>query len=170
MNTLKEMLIALARCHVKFVVCGGVAVVLYGIERMTLDLDIVVQMNDENLRRLLDCLKSLGLQPRAPIPAQTLLDGELRRKMREEKGALAFSFIDLKNPYRQIDILISEEPSFEYLSNDAAKIAIDNVIVLAASKSKLIEMKQAVQPIRQKDKDDIQNLRRSLNGDAETNQ
>jgi len=44
-NYLKKMLVTLADAGVEFVVGGGVACVLHGVERVTLDLDVAVQMN-----------------------------------------------------------------------------------------------------------------------------
>ncbi len=54
-NYLKEMLVTLADAGVEFVVGGGVACVLHGVERVTLDLDVAVQMNAPNLDRLNSC-------------------------------------------------------------------------------------------------------------------
>jgi hypothetical protein len=52
-NYLKKMLVTLADAGVEFVVGGGVACVLHGVERVTLDLDVAVQMNAPNLDRLI---------------------------------------------------------------------------------------------------------------------
>ena len=45
------MLVTLADAGVEFVVGGGVACVLHGVERVTL-IDVAVQMNSPNLDRL----------------------------------------------------------------------------------------------------------------------
>ena len=66
-NYLKEMLVTLADAGVEFVVGGGVACVLHGVERVTLDLDIAVQMNSPNLDRLIGAVERLNLQPRVPV-------------------------------------------------------------------------------------------------------
>jgi hypothetical protein len=78
--------------------------VLHGVERMTLDLALVVDMSAENLQRLIDAMRKLNLKPRVPVPPESLLDENSRRKMREEKQALVFSFLDFSNPFRQVDI------------------------------------------------------------------
>lgn len=46
----------LCAAKVEFAVIGGVAAVLHGSARMTLDLDIVAPFSADNLRRLLDAL------------------------------------------------------------------------------------------------------------------
>jgi len=50
-NNLKEMLVTLADADMEFVVGGGVACVLHGVEPVTLDLDVAVQLNAPNLDR-----------------------------------------------------------------------------------------------------------------------
>ena len=61
---------------VDFVVAGGVAMVLHGVERMTLDLDIAVSLESANLHRFLHAMEQLALVPRAPVPASIILDPE----------------------------------------------------------------------------------------------
>ncbi|MBC8043667.1 MAG: nucleotidyl transferase AbiEii/AbiGii toxin family protein [Rhizobacter sp.] len=161
MNHLKDLLVSLAQAKVKFVVCGGVAVVLHGVERMTLDLDIVLEMTTENLERLLATLKALSLVPRAPVPPELLLDMEKVKWLREEKHAVAFNFIDLQNPFRQVDILLTEQPSYDALLTDAETLIIGETEVKIISKAKLIAMKQAVVPVRLKDLADIEALQKS---------
>jgi hypothetical protein len=85
-NHLKDILQELTERGVQFVVCGGVAVVLHGVERMTLDLDLVVDMSRENLQRLIDAMRALNLTPRVPVPPEDLLSPEKVRIMIEEKN------------------------------------------------------------------------------------
>lgn len=73
-NHLKELLLALAHANVRFIVCGGVAVVLHGVERMTLDLDVSVW-------RRITCGNSW--------PSSRV------ENMSKEKNALVFTFFDL---------------------------------------------------------------------------
>lgn len=56
----EKLLAGLARNRVDFAVVGGLAVILNGYPRLTLDADILVQNSSENLRRLLDHLKTWG--------------------------------------------------------------------------------------------------------------
>ena len=45
---LRELLLQLSENSVEFILCGGVAMVLQGAERMTLDLDISLHMEEKN--------------------------------------------------------------------------------------------------------------------------
>ncbi|MDW8466015.1 MAG: nucleotidyl transferase AbiEii/AbiGii toxin family protein [Chloroherpetonaceae bacterium] len=167
-NHLKEILQVLTEKGVRFVICGGVAVVLHGVERMTLDLDLVVDMSRANLERLVEAMRALNLTPRVPVPPESLLDETARRKMREEKDALVFTFLDLNNPYRQVNIFLTDEPSYQTLSEDAVSIDVGGFVVSVASLPKLIEMKQRVNPPRDKDIQDIRFLTKRLKGDNES--
>jgi hypothetical protein len=155
-----ETLCVLADRRVEFVVAGGVAMVLHGIERMTLDLDIAVSLDQENLYRFLGALRHLGLVPRAPLPAETILDRNRIERVILEKNALVFTFWSPSEPYKQIDMFLTRENGFDDLISDAHALWIKGRPIRVASRRKLIEMKSRVQPIREKDETDIRELRR----------
>jgi hypothetical protein len=153
-----QALCALADNGVQFVVAGGAAMLLHGFERMTLDLDIAVAPAPPNLRRFIATLEDLKFTPRAPLPADTILNRDLVARLVQEKNALVFSFWCPDAPYIQIDMFLNRENSFECLASDARIIKVDGRSVLVASRPKLIEMKRRVKPIRDKDLDDIETL------------
>lgn len=47
--------------HVKYLVIGGMAAILYGSPRMTKDLDLFIEASSDNARKLLKALKAAGL-------------------------------------------------------------------------------------------------------------
>jgi len=161
-NHLKTILSALSKNKVKFVVCGGVALVLHGIERLTMDIDISVSMDKENLQTLISTLKEIGMTPRAPIPAESLLDPEKRKIMTEEKGALVFTFIDTKNPYKQVDIFLGKDDLYSYLVKDSVTAKIQDTMIDIISIENLIKMKKEINPPREKDILDIKELQKLL--------
>jgi hypothetical protein len=157
-NHLTEILCTLQARGVDFVVAGGVAVVLHGVERMTLDLDVAISLDPENLKRFLSALSQLNLVPRAPIPADTILDAARVEELIQEKNALVFTFWNPQEPYRQIDMFLTRENSFDDLVSDAHALTIRGRTIRVASRRKLIEMKNRVRPIREKDLNDIKAL------------
>jgi hypothetical protein len=161
-NHLQEIISTLAMDEIDFIICGGVALVLHGIERMTMDLDLSVNMSDHNLKRFLGAMKRLGLTPRAPVPADSLLDPEKRKVMVDEKNALVFTFIDTKNPYRQVDIFITDSLSYETLKEHAEHIRVGDHLVQLINKNGLLKMKRAINPPRDKDVYDIHMLTKIL--------
>lgn len=56
----EKLLVALARSGVDYVVVGGLAVILNGYPRVTVDVDILVNDSPENLRKMLGCLATWG--------------------------------------------------------------------------------------------------------------
>jgi hypothetical protein len=125
---------------------------------MTLDLDIAVSLDPRNLRRFLSALDQLRLVPRAPIPAGTILDAARVEELIREKNALVFTFWNPQEPYRQIDMFLTRENSFDDLVADAHALTIRGRTIRVASRCKLIEMKSRVRPIREKDLNDIKAL------------
>lgn len=153
-NHLKEIIITLADSGVDFIICGGVALALHGVERMTMDIDIALDMQVGNIKKFLDAMKSLKLVPRAPVSADSLLDPEKRRLMVKEKNALVFTFIDTNNPFRQVDVFLEEE-AFKTLKNGVEIIDIAKYKIKVVSKMKLLQMKKEISPRRDKDVYDI---------------
>jgi hypothetical protein len=155
---LLEILCVLADKEVEFVVAGGAALVLHGIQRMTLDLDIAVAPDQMNLQRFISALGELKFIPRAPVPAETILNRERIDRLIREKNALVFTFWCPGEPYTQIDMFLTRENSFDDLVSDARRLTVGGRTVLVASRLKLIEMKKRVEPIREKDLSDIEAL------------
>ncbi len=153
-----ETLCVLADSGVRFVVAGGAAMLLYGVNRLTLDLDIAVAADQANLERFLSTLRELKFIPRAPLPPETILNGAVVERLVEEKNALVFSFWCTDPPYTQIDMFLTRENGFDQLVSDARIVRVSGRTVLVASRSKLIEMKGRVKPIREKDLSDIKAL------------
>jgi len=56
----EKLLVALARNGVDFAVVGGMAITLNGFVRATEDVDIIISLKPENLRKLLDSLQQWG--------------------------------------------------------------------------------------------------------------
>ncbi|MCR9145552.1 MAG: nucleotidyl transferase AbiEii/AbiGii toxin family protein [bacterium] len=157
-NHLQNLLLSLSRAGVRFVVCGGVAAVLHGVERLTVDLDVSVEMSGENLERFLSVLAKLGLEPRVPVPAEALLDPEKIDWMVQEKNALVFTFIDPENLYRQLDVFLAPGFAYEILIKNADRISIDGQEISVLSIPELLAMKRRVDPPRDKDLLDIRAL------------
>jgi len=157
-NHLEEILVELETHNIKFIVCGGVAAVLHGVERMTMDIDISLDLDNTNLKKFLHVIKKMNLKPRIPIPPESILDPEKRKKMIEEKGALVFTFIDPDKLFRQIDIFLEEDKSYKQLYDYIEKINIGGAEINILSIEKLIEMKKNIDPPRGKDLLDIKEL------------
>lgn len=167
-NHIKDIIYALIESKVEFIIGGGVAAVLQGVERVTMDLDLAVNMHHHNLSIFIDVMKNLKLVPRVPIPAEMLLDPEKVDMMIKEKNALVFTFIDIDFPVRQVDLFLKKSHSYEILKNDADLFEIEGKSFNAISKKKLIELKKSVVPPRKKDLWDIEVLENLIKNNRST--
>lgn len=161
-NHLKEILSTLAGRGVEFVVGGGVASVLHGVERVTLDLDIAVRMTAQNLERLIDAVETLKLRPRVPVSLADIGDPEFVRSMVGEKGAMVFSLADSDRPLRHLDIFLSPALSFERLSQGAVWFDVGPAKIRVVSKELLMKLKREIEPLRPKDVLDLEELAKTM--------
>ena len=161
-NHLKEILLTLADRGVEFVLGGGVACVLHGVERVTLDVDIAVQMTAQNLERLIEAVETLNLRPRVPVSLADISDPDFVRSMVVEKGALVFSLTDVDRPLRQLDIFLHPALSFERLSKDAVWFDIGPTKIRVVSKELLMTIKREIKPLRPKDVLDLEELAKTM--------
>jgi len=160
MGPYEEILCALAEAGVEFIVGGGVACVLHGVERVTMDVDVAVQMQTDNLGKFLSVMERLGLKPRVPIPPKSLLNPETVRVMIEEKNALVFSFLDPDRPFRHVDLFLRDDLSYKTLVDDIEWKELHGVRIRVIGRRRLLAIKEAIQPPRAKDLLDIEWLRK----------
>ena len=140
---------------VDFILAGGVACVLHGVERVTMDVDVAIYMDPINWDRLILVMNKMGLVPRAPVRPETLADPKVRQAMVEEKKALVFTFIHPDEPSLQLDVFLRPELSYEALKPHAQPMDIGELSLQVASPGKLLALKKGIQPARQKDLLDI---------------
>jgi hypothetical protein len=134
--------IALQAANVRYIVVGGVAVVLHGSPRFTADLDLVIALEDENVRLALGALERLGYRPRAPVPAQQFADPETRRSWIEDKGLTVFSLWSPDHPATEIDIFVEEPFPFDDAYARAVQADLGTSTVTVASIPDLIVLKR----------------------------
>lgn len=153
--------------RVRYVVVGGVAVNLWGIQRSTHDLDLVVDLRPGNLRALVGALGRLGLLPRVPVDPMDLADARKRNGWIRSKGLLAFTFFDPRDPSRVVDILVADR-NYRSLAGRCEVTRIGREEVPLVSLDDLIKMKESAG--RRQDRSDarllrkIREIRRGKNG------
>jgi hypothetical protein len=160
MNTYNDILKNLADADVEFIVGGGVACVLHGVERVTMDVDVSVHMQPDNLGKFIEVMQALGLKPRVPVAPQVLMDPVFVRMMIEEKHALVFSFLDPDQPIRHVDVFLKADLAYESLLPDAQWVELNGYRVRIINRTRLLAIKRAIHPPRAKDALDIEFLSR----------
>ncbi len=163
-NNIWDLITALSAKKVEFVVCGGVACFLHGVDRATFDLDISISISSENINKVIETAKSIGLKPRIPEPIESLLDPVKRELWVKEKGALVYT-LTVPDSIIQLDIFLSYPKTFEELYLNAEIMHIKGIDVAVSSKEDLIYAKSKVHPLRSKDRDDINELKKIINNE-----
>ena len=60
MTSLPDILQGLDRARVRYILVGGYASVIHGVPRTTVDMDLALDLEEQNVRRLLEALKADG--------------------------------------------------------------------------------------------------------------
>jgi hypothetical protein len=68
----RKIVEALNGAGVRYMVVGGIAVIAHGYVRLTVDVDLLIQLNGANIVRALDSLAGLGYRPGEPKPVSDL--------------------------------------------------------------------------------------------------
>ena len=134
LNRLKDVFASFERHDVHYVVIGGIAAILYGVPRATIDLDILIDPTPQNAQRLLQALLSAGLGTAALTNADELLANEItvftdRVRIDVQTSTPGLQFADA---WRQRETMTFEDQKFFVAcktdlvaSNKAAGRAVD---------------------------------------------
>jgi predicted nucleotidyltransferase len=155
-GNIERVLAALNSAGVRYVVVGGVAVVLHGVLRTTADLDMVVQLEPDNLKRALDALSVLGFRPRAPVPIDAFADEATRSDWIQDKGMVVFSLWHPDTGTFEIDLFMTEPFDFDDVHGRALRLELDQTTVIVIALPDLIALKRASG--RHQDLADIESL------------
>lgn len=153
----EEILKAFQRQKVKYVLVGGFAVNLLGSMRSTADLDILVEMSDDNLRKIVKILKKYGYRVKQPVDPMRIADKRTREDWIKNKHMKAFNFYK-ESELKEVDIIIESPVRFEDARKSAILIKIDNLTLPVISITNLIKMKKETG--RAIDRLDIEELKR----------
>lgn len=149
-----DVVAELSRRKIKFALVGGYALALHGIVRATMDVDIVIGLTPKALLEAEAALTALGLTSRIPVKASEV--AEFRREYIENRNLIAWSFVDFKNPTRQVDLLIVLGVD----DIDVEKVSFGGKSIPVASLEDLLKMKLVSN--RPEDQSDIAKIRAKL--------
>lgn len=148
----------LDRHRVEYVLIGGLAVALYGVERSTMDIDVCVVISPDNLHRLIDAARELKLKPMLPVPLETLADIETLRIWHTQRHLQAFALVSDSQAGISVDVLLFPAVNPHDMLQRAVQLDIGNTPVRLASIDDLIALKRhAGRPV---DLADIEHLLR----------
>jgi hypothetical protein len=127
-ETYCDVLDALERGGVRYVVTSGVAVVLHGHKRAIVDLDIVIDPRPEETNRALHALGRAGFMPSIPVPLSML---SVLRMFDQSQ--------------REVDVFVRYHIPFDELWNDSERVRVaeSNTVARVASLEHLLRIKRA---------------------------
>jgi hypothetical protein len=149
---------ALNEAGVRFIVCGGQAVVAHGYVRFTADLDIAIHLQPDSVRKAVAALGLSGYRPSIPVSAEQFADEKVRATWSVEKNMQVLSFVSDVDPLGTIDIFIQDPFNFEeeHAAADILEL-VPGVTWRVLRLDALINMKVAVgRPV---DLDDVEHLK-----------
>jgi hypothetical protein len=150
----------LAAARIRFVLVGGLALVLHGLDRLTADVDLVIDLSSESARAAVQALTAAGYRALAPVDPTALADPQQRREWQTVRNMQVFSFWDSSNTRPTVDVILSPAVPFDELWIAASVVNLGGHSVRVASIEHLILMKAAAG--RPQDLADIERLRTKL--------
>ena len=153
----EEILREFQRQKIKYVLVGGIAFNLLGGYRNTLDLDILVEMADENLLKIVNILKKVGYHVKQPVDPVMIADKKTRQDWIKNKNMKAFNFYKGERSYEEVDIVIDSPVDFEEAIKDALEAKVSGLTLKIISPKNFIKMKKISG--RDKDLRDIAELK-----------
>jgi hypothetical protein len=148
---------ALNDAGVRYLIAGGVAVVAHGYVRFTADLDLILDLDTENLRRALAAFVGLGYSPRAPVPIEQFADPRRRAEWVQDKGLMVFSLFSAQHPRTEVDLFVEAPLEFDraYAATTRWDV-VPNVSATFVSLEDLLSLKRRAG--RPRDLEDIERL------------
>lgn len=146
----------------EYLVAGGFAVNFHQVNRATVDLDIILHLEKENILKFNSVLAKLGFKPRVPVDGNDLADADKRREWIQEKNMVVFSYFHPEHPFALIDIFVEEPKPFEQMERNKLIVQAFGVKIPVVGLQDLIALKE--QAARPKDLLDIQMLKEKQHG------
>ena len=120
----------------------------------------MADLSEANLTRLVKAFKKLKFVPRVPVKPEEFIKEENRKRWIEEKGMIAFTFLNPHKIYESVDILITAPIPFQKAYKQKRLFDSQGVTVSVVSAEDLIYMKEKAGRVQ--DLQDVQILRTTL--------
>lgn len=151
-----EAIKALNEAGVRYVIVGGIAAVMHGVARLTMDIDVVVALDAENARRAVEAIIKAGFVPMVPITAEQFADDNLRQSWIEDKNMVVLNFKHRSDPLQSVDVFVRYPLEFEGMYRNSVTIDGYGIPARICSIDDLIAMK--LEAGRVKDLADVRQL------------
>ena len=143
---------------IKYRAIGGIAVNLYGYDRNTGDIDIMISFDAENIKKFSEMAASMGFKPKAPVDLSELADPKKRELWKNEKNMKVFSLYDTNDDFIILDVMIQDYIGFDEAYRKRKVIKEPGLEVSLVSIDDLIKLKEIAS--RSRDIGDIEALKK----------
>ena len=157
MNFYEDIVGGLEERQVRYLIVGGVAVVLHGFVRATADLDVMIALDSKNVDTFLTLMKEKGYRPKVPVALEDFKSEVKRATWKKEKGMRVFSLFHPQRSQELIDVFVDEPISFEDAYKRRVKLPLGKRQLSVACVEDLITLKK--QAGRPQDLQDIEALK-----------
>lgn len=158
-RSLEAIFSALNTARVRYLVAGGLAVVKHGYRRFTGDVDLVLDLEQDNLKRAIAALSGLGYRPRVPVAFEALADPAAREAWVRDKDMTVLGLFSDEHRLTDLDIFVTNPIRFDVaLSRSVSDELAPGVPAIFVGIEDLLEMKRIAG--RPKDLLDIEQLER----------
>ncbi len=155
-----DLFAALDRHKVDYLLIGGLALNIYGVEGATMDIDLMIAFDRTNVLRFIGAAEELEMTPVVPVRLDELADADKRRTWIEDRHMLAFALHSHDAGKPTVDILIA--PAIDFAAAFSRRVvkqvgilpiclaAIDDLLILkhqAGRKQDLADI-EALQRLR----------------------
>ena len=124
---------------VRYVLIGGFAVIIYGLPRLTQDMDLVIELTDDNIKKLKEALMMLFADQQI---------NEITFDDLKEYAVIRYGTPEGFN----LDIMVRIGDVADYQSIRAEQITVEGVTINIASLESLYQMKKnTIRPVDQRD-------------------
>lgn len=124
----KKEIKALNQRRIKYLVVGGIAVNLYGLVRLTRDMDLMIDISEENLQKFVRLMNQLGYGSKI--------------SMEEWKGLVAIAFRHKEEENKQIDIFLKNPIDFKEAYKKRKVMRAENVNISCIGFDDLLRLKE----------------------------
>ena len=136
-----EILEGLYEKKIRYLIVGGLSVNLYGVPRLTQDIDIIISTDRENILKIITLLKNHGYVPRLPVNPEDLADFDKMKDWVENRNLKAFSFYHKKDIYKVVDIVLVHPLDFEKSFKNRTVKRVKDIEIYLASIDDVIKTK-----------------------------
>lgn len=112
-RSIETIVQALNAAKVKYLIVGGLAVSAHGYERLTVDVDLVISLQPENIQDAFRALAAVGYQMSIPATPEDFANPKLRETWRKEKNMVLLRLWSDAHRRTPIDVFVYEPFDFE---------------------------------------------------------